>query len=814
MFHTFRHSANRLMASRKNLVILVTDYPYGTGEPFLEDEIKILESNFEKIYLLHTGFKQRKGSDFELYTPKNAEVLNLYSKEQKLGLPFILKLLFSFHFLHELFLVKFKHKRPFSKNIFKLISDYWISSEAGKHALKQVIISEKIDVEDTLFYSYWCDVHAISLAKLAKENRKFQFVTRLHGWDIYFERHKINFLPFREFIFNYAEKIITISNDGRKYILKNKLSIHPEKIITSRLGVVDFDCNIRYRPFEITEQPVLRILTLSHINPVKRLDRLVDALKEINDITIEWHHIGYGYQPYEANLIEYIENELTEKSNVNYQLHGHFSKSQVKYFLENEPIDVIVNCSDTEGIPVSLMEAASASIPSIAFDIGGIPGILVDGKNGILLRFDNQNNTLSLRKALYAFHNSSNEVKKGYSNEAKKTWNDFFNNEKNYTFLSHLLKESEYFENYVACSKCLIDSRIYPKIILDKHGVCDVCHVVEEKNEKIRQKRNDNYLDTLLEEIRNSKKNKQYDCILGISGGVDSAYLALKVREWGLNPLLVHIDNGWNSETAVHNIQVLIDQLGLDLYTVVIDWQEIKDLVRSFLKASVIDIDWANEMCAQAALNQVAKKFGVKYILTGHQMATEGWMPDNVVHYKLDSLNFKAIHKIFGERKLKTYPVIGFLKTYYYEKILGIKFYYPLDYIDYNKELVKKELVEKYSWRDYGQKHFESIFTRFYQGYILIKKFKIDKRRFHYSSSILSNQMTKEEAIKLIESDEYKQSGLMDQDKEYIIKKLEFTPEEFEQILNAPPKNHGDYPSIINVIKRLKKIKNVIQNNK
>jgi len=204
----------------------------------------------------------------------------------------------------------------------------------------------------------------------------------------------------------------------------------------------------------------------------------------------------------------------------------------------------------------------------------------------------------------------------------------------------------------------------------------------------------------------------------------------------------------------------------------------------------------------------------VKYVLTGHQMATEGWMPDNVVHYKLDSINFKAIHRKFGSNKLKTYPVIGFLKTYYYEKILGIKFYYPLDYIEYNKDKVRFELVEKYGWRDYGQKHFENIFTRFYQGYILIKKFKIDKRKFHYSSSILSGQMTKDQANKLIESNEYQLSGQLEEDREYVMKKLEFSPEEFEEILNAAPKNHTDYLSIINVIKKLKKVKNVIQNNK
>ena len=208
------------------------------------------------------------------------------------------------------------------------------------------------------------------------------------------------------------------------------------------------------------------------------------------------------------------------------------------------------------------------------------------------------------------------------------------------------------------------------------------------------------------------------------------------------------------------------------------------------------------------------KKFKLKYVLTGHQMSTEGWMTDNVVHYKLDLINFKAIHKRFGEVKLKTYPTIGFIKTYYYEKILDVKFYYPLDYIEYNKEKVKQELAVNYGWKDYGQKHFENIFTRFYQGYLLIKKFEIDKRKFHYSSSILSGQLSKEEAKKMISSNEYIESGKMKEDKNYICKKLGFSEIEFDSIINSAPKNHTDYPSVINILNKLKKIKHVIQNNR
>lgn len=804
------------MALRNKLVILVADYPYGTGEPFLEDEIKVLEKKFESIYLLHTSSRERINPEYELYTPKNAKVVGLY--KDKIRLNWLQKLLqsSSFRIIHELLLAKFKHKRSLSVSLVKLISHYWIISDVGKKAILDFIDSEKIDLKDTLFYSYWCDSHAISLANIKRSKPALNFITRLHGWDLYFERHEINFLPFREYIFNAAEKIIPISDDGRKYILKHKLCIRSEKIITSRLGVENFSINIRYNDNNLEkENNALTILTLSHINLVKRLDRIVDALKALDGFKIIWHHIGYGHQPYETTLKDYIKSELEHKEGIEFHLHGQLSKNQVKDFLENVPIDVIVNCSDTEGIPVSLMEAISAGIPGIAFDIGGIPGIISNHENGLLLNFDIENNVNILKNALEEFYSTPVSQKNKYSEQAKLKWIEDFDREKNYETFSKIIRGEEgYSLRKISCKQCLIDSEIYPKIVVDKYGICDVCAIVQEKNTKIQIQRDNNYLDKLLKEILAVKKTNKYDCILGVSGGVDSAYLALKAKEWGLNPLLVHIDNGWNSETAVYNIQALIQQLDFELYTVVIDWEEIKDLVRSFLKASVIDIDWANEMCAQAALNQVAKKFGVKHILTGHQMATEGWMPDNVVHYKLDSVNFRAIHRKFGERKLKTYPMIGFFKTYYYEKILGIRFYYPLDYIEYNKEKVKKELVDKHGWRDYGQKHFESIFTRFYQGYILIKKFKIDKRKFHYSSSILSGQLTKTEAQELINSNEYKVSGQLDEDKEYIIKKLEFSHQEFEDILNAKPKNHGDYPSIINMINKLKKVKNVLQNNK
>lgn len=810
---------NRCMTKIKTLVIFVADYPSGNGEPFLEEELKVLEQNFEKIYLLQTLINNGPATNKDnFYTPKNATVINLYSVVDKLSFFKKIILFLQFRFIYEFALARFKHKVPFSIGLIKQIFYYWPRAHEGKKGIENFINSRQINLNETTFYSYWCDEHAIALAIMKRKISTLNFVTRLHGWDLYFERHRIPFLPFREFIFNKASKILSISNDGRKYILDKKLSILSNKIITSRLGVSDLLINVSYRSEADlpVNKKVLHILSLSSVIPVKRLDKLINALKQISSFDIHWHHIGNGTELYESVIKQLAEHELNRRTNISYTFHGYYSKAQVLDFLQNVPIDVIINCSDSEGIPVSIMEAMSAGIPAIAYDVGGIPGILINEETGILLKSNGKNEknkVEELKNAIEKFYHFPVETRLKFSKNAKSMWNENYNALKNYEMVSNILGAREFKAPIIYCKQCLIGSDVYPDISINKYGICDVCGIIQSKTKKIEEERISGYLPALLNEIRSNKGNKKYDCILGISGGVDSAYLAVKAKEYGLNPLLVHIDNGWNSETAVKNLKILIEQLGFDLYTVVIDWNEIKDLVRSFFKAGVIDIDWANEMCFQAALYQVAFKFRTKYILIGHQVATEGWMPDNVVHYKLDLINFKYIHKKFGDRKLKMYPMQGFLKNYFYETILGIKYYFPLDYIDYNKDAVKKELIEKYGWRDYGQKHFENIFTRFYQGYILPVKFKIDKRRFHYSSLILSGQLTKQEAQDLINSNAYIDSLQMLEDKEYVIKKLEFSKEEFEQILKNPPKKHTDYPSIINIVKKARVFKRKLEGN-
>ncbi len=794
---------------KKNLVILVSDYPNPHGEPFLENELKVIADDFDKIFLvsrlyINNSKNKKTENNSELFLPDNSVLLPLVYAKSNIYSKFKFLLFFKFYF--ELFLAFFKHKTNISFSIVKLVLYYLQSSKLIEDSLKQIIKENKINSSDTIFYSYWCDEGAFALANLKKKQKINDFVTRLHGWDVYFERHEQRFLPFREVIFNYASLILPISNDARKYILDKKMSVHPEKIITSRLGVG----NLNQLNRNLKNNNEIHLLTISHINRVKRLDRLVDSLELITDFNVVWHHIGWGHPDVEDSFKKHTSNKLNDKKNINLIFHGEFSKEQVILFLENNRVDLLINCSENEGIPVSIMEAFSAGIPAVAFNIGGIPEIISNGKSGVLLKDELANHANQLAEAITFFYNMPIEKYVDFSKNAKKEWETKFNKNSNYSQLSTLLLNKQNI-HILSCKQCLIDSELYPSIVIDKFGVCNVCRIVEKKNENLKVLSSSNHIEDLLTTIKSSKSGK-YDCIIGISGGVDSAYLALKAREWGLNPLLVHIDNGWNSELAVFNIQTLIKELNYDLYTVVINWKELRDVVRSFFKASVIDIDWANEMCAQAALYEVCNKFGLKFILTGHQIATEGWMPDNIVHYKLDLINFRAIHKRFGERKLKTYPTIGFLKTYYYERIKKIQYVSPLDYIPYNKEEVKKELIEKFGWRDYGQKHFESIFTRFYQAYLLPKKFKVDKRRFHYSASILSGQMSKEEALSILKSNEYIDSGQIFEDMEFIMKKLGFTKEEFELILKEEPKSHFDYPSLLNFRKKLKKFKDVVYN--
>lgn len=345
------------------------------------------------------------------------------------------------------------------------------------------------------------------------------------------------------------------------------------------------------------------------------------------------------------------------------------------------------------------------------------------------------------------------------------------------------------------CAQCVLSTKDDSSIVLNSEGVCNYC--ADENLRKLKtDKQNNDGIDKIVASIKAAGSTNEYNCLIGVSGGVDSSYLAYTAIKLGLKPLILHYDNGWNSEMAVMNIENIVKTLDLDLYTHVNNWQEFRDIQRSFIKAHVVDIELITDQAIVAVQFQVASKFNIKYILTGSNSATESILPTGWYHWKIDVLNIKSIHKTFGTIPMKTYPMMGYFKRYYYSKIKKIQTVNLLNYLHYNKAEAKQTIMNEIGWTDYGGKHFESIFTRFYQAYILPKKFNIDKRKAHLSALICSGQMTREEALKELDKPIYNADKLQD-DKEYVIKKLGMTELEFDEYIQQPAKSHLDYPSYL-----------------
>jgi N-acetyl sugar amidotransferase len=302
-------------------------------------------------------------------------------------------------------------------------------------------------------------------------------------------------------------------------------------------------------------------------------------------------------------------------------------------------------------------------------------------------------------------------------------------------------------------------------------------------------------LDELVSRIKRDGAGKPYDCVVGVSGGVDSSYLALQAVRLGLRPLAVHFDSGWNSELAVDNIHNLVTKLNLDLYTHVVDWREMKDLQLSFFKSSVANADTPTDHAFSWVAYTQAQKYGIKYILSGANFASESVLPVTWGYDAGDAKHLKAIQKRFGTVKLKTYPAMGLVKrNLWYPEVRRIRTVTPLNLMPYIYSDAKRMIADELGWRDYGGKHYESVFTRYFQGYYLPKKFGFDKRLAHYSSLILSGQMSRDEALALMTSTNYSEE-LRLQDHEFIAKKLGVSVTQLEEIFSRPPVHYSDYPN-------------------
>lgn len=348
------------------------------------------------------------------------------------------------------------------------------------------------------------------------------------------------------------------------------------------------------------------------------------------------------------------------------------------------------------------------------------------------------------------------------------------------------------------CTRCIMDTSA-ADITFDTDGVCSYCTdflktkqgiltlAPEERDAKFRQ---------LVAKVREDGRGKPYDCIVGVSGGVDSSWVLVKVVEAGLRPLAVHMDNGWNSELAQNNIENLVRTLNVDLHTHVIDWTEIRGLMEAFFAADVLDVELLYDNAMLAVNYRQAAKYGLSYLLSGANTATEGMrMPPNWNWNKWDKRNIVGISRRFGGPRLRTFPAIGTFELIQHTFLRKIHWVPLLDFTDFRKSSALERLTAEFGYKPYAYKHYESVFTRFYQGYILPEKFGVDKRKLHLSTLIMTGEMTRDQALAAATGIGYPSAKDLEADKRYFVKKMLWTPEKLADYIARPEVPHSAYPS-------------------
>ena len=365
---------------------------------------------------------------------------------------------------------------------------------------------------------------------------------------------------------------------------------------------------------------------------------------------------------------------------------------------------------------------------------------------------------------------------------------------------------SQISSEYRICARCVMDTSD-PEITFCRQGVCNHCdsYLREIKGLFYQGERSDRELERLIEQVRLDGKHREHDCVIGVSGGTDSSYLAYQTKQWGLRPLAVHVDNGWNSLEAVRNLRTVCEELKIDYVSYVLNWEDFRDVQLAFLRSSIVEIEIPTDVALMTALHEVAAKHGVRYVLSGGNLANEGILPFSWFYYPKDSLLLKSIHQKFGIRKPVRYYTFDFWQEIYYKFFRRIRLLYPLNYVPYSKADAKKTLEELFRWEDYGRQHQESHFTKFVQGYVQPTKFGIDYRRCIYSTQICLGRMTRAEALELLKTPPYDAAKLTEE-LAYIAKKLAISIEELEEILRKPPCTHRDYPNqekLLSLIYRL-----------
>ena len=334
-----------------------------------------------------------------------------------------------------------------------------------------------------------------------------------------------------------------------------------------------------------------------------------------------------------------------------------------------------------------------------------------------------------------------------------------------------------------------------PEIMFYENGYCNHCTQALKKLRSLPSgQEKANKLSTLVQEIKEKGIEKKYDCIIGVSGGVDSSFVAYTVKQLGLRPLAIHLDNGWDSELAVKNIENICKKLEIDLYTYVIDWEEFKDLQLAFLKSSTPDSEIPSDHAITAILFQRALQEDVKYILIGTNTATESIGVNAWSQGHADWKYIKSIHRQFGTKQLETFPHYSIFDLMKWKILNRVRLIRILDYIEYDKLEAKSILQKEICWKDYGDKHHESVYTKFFQAYILPTKFGFDKRKSHLSSLICADQITRDQALRELKKELYPPQELKEHI-DYVINKFGLSKGEFDSIMNTPPKTYWQYPN-------------------
>lgn len=356
---------------------------------------------------------------------------------------------------------------------------------------------------------------------------------------------------------------------------------------------------------------------------------------------------------------------------------------------------------------------------------------------------------------------------------------------------------------YQICTRCVMDTSALD-ITFDAHGFCSYCtefldrsgHLLEESDEK-----RDARLSAFVEKIKADGAGKDYDCIVGVSGGVDSSWVLVKAIELGLRPLAVHMDNGWNSELAQNNIANLVKRLDVDLYTHVIEWGEYKALMQAFFDTDVIDVELLYDNAMLAVNYKIATKYGVRHILSGSNQSSEGMsIPVQWNWFKYDKKNIISLARRSSVR-IKTLPMLGTLGFIYLTYVKKIKWHSILDLMPYNKIVAMQALRDDYGYKSYPYKHYESIFTRFYQGYILPQKFSVDKRRVHFSTLIVAGQMEREAALEDLKSIPYPSEKELTGDRQYFLKKMGWVESDLQTYISREPRDHAEFGTEIGLWK-------------